>query len=381
MNNIYTIKNTVSLILSLLLYGSIHAQEYSPQQCIGEKVKSIAEILYTDYQIDCENSTEVEIDKMAIIIRKNASKKILHIGFKLFPNKTIDKHPSPAYNFIEYYLLNLYLLKEDSIILRQMNEDKVQILFGNKTRKQHLRKQLAEAVSALNRSSSFTIDMTGNNYTMAYADDENKVFKIHFPANHQLLSGMNKKESEQFFYTSLTSFPGAPCIEDTVDARTLEKIGENCYLQKGETYQIEAMNTNRYYTLQNGNYLQLADTLQAGRSVQNLFTMQADNRIEANVTLRLYGQKKIDFSIPLHKLLEFCRANGCKVFAGIESAGASSIKGTAILLNQAQGYSHTMSFEVDPRILNRPEAYKIKTDLYTFAPVHNIESIFFENQR
>ncbi len=381
MNNIYTIKNTVSLILSLLLYGSIHAQEYSPQQCIGEKVKSIAEILYTDYQIDCENSTEAEIDKMAIIIRKNASKKILHIGFKLFPNKTIDKHPSPAYNFIEYYLLNLYLLKEDSIILRQMNEDKVQILFGNKTRKQHLRKQLAEAVSALNRSSSFTIDMTGNNYTMAYADDENKVFKIHFPANHQLLSGMNKKESEQFFYTSLTSFPGAPCIEDTVDARTLEKIGENCYLQKGETYQIEAMNTNRYYTLQNGNYLQLADTLQAGRSVQNLFTMQADNRIEANVTLRLYGQKKIDFSIPLHKLLEFCRANGCKVFAGIESAGASSIKGTAILLNQAQGYSHTMSFEVDPRILNRPEAYKIKTDLYTFAPVHNIESIFFENQR
>lgn len=381
MNNIYTIKNTVSLILSLLLYGSIHAQEYSPQQCIGEKVKSIAEILYTDYQIDCENSTEAEIDKMAIIIRKNASKKILHIGFKLFPNKTIDKHPSPAYNFIEYYLLNLYLLKEDSIILRQMNEDKVQILFGNKTRKQHLRKQLAEAVSALNRSSSFTIDMTGNNYTMAYADNENKVFKIHFPANHQLLSGMNKKESEQFFYTSLTSFPGAPCIEDTVDARTLEKIGENCYLQKGETYQIEAMNTNRYYTLQNGNYLQLADTLQAGRSVQNLFTMQADNRIEANVTLRLYGQKKIDFSIPLHKLLEFCRANGCKVFAGIESAGASSIKGTAILLNQAQGYSHTMSFEVDPRILNRPEAYKIKTDLYTFAPVHNIESIFFENQR
>ncbi|EGF52002.1 conserved domain protein [Bacteroides fluxus YIT 12057] len=381
MNNIYTIKNTVSLILSLLLYGSIHAQEYSPQQCIGEKVKSIAEILYTDYQIDCENSTEAEIDKMAIIIRKNASKKILHIGFKLFPNKTIDKHPSPAYNFIEYYLLNLYLLKEDSIILRQMNEDKVQILFGNKTRKQHLRKQLAEAVSALNRNSSFTIDMTGNNYTMAYADDENKVFKIHFPANHQLLSGMNKKESEQFFYTSLTSFPGAPCIEDTVDARTLEKIGENCYLQKGETYQIEAMNTNRYYTLQNGNYLQLADTLQAGRSVQNLFTMQADNRIEANVTLRLYGQKKIDFSIPLHKLLEFCRANGCKVFAGIESAGASSIKGTAILLNQAQGYSHTMSFEVDPRILNRPEAYKIKTDLYTFAPVHNIESIFFENQR
>ena len=381
MNNIYTIKNTVSLILSLLLYGSIHAQEYSPQQCIGEKVKSIAEILYTDYKIDCENSTEAEIDKMAIIIRKNASKKILHIGFKLFPNKTIDKHPSPAYNFIEYYLLNLYLLKEDSIILRQMNEDKVQILFGNKTRKQHLRKQLAEAVSALNRSSSFTIDMTGNNYTMAYADDENKVFKIHFPANHQLLSGMNKKESEQFFYTSLTSFPGAPCIEDTVDARTLEKIGENCYLQKGETYQIEAMNTNRYYTLQNGNYLQLADTLQAGRSVQNLFTMQADNRIEANVTLRLYGQKKIDFSIPLHKLLEFCRANGCKVFAGIESAGASSIKGTVILLNQAQGYSHTMSFEVDPRILNRPEAYKIKTDLYTFAPVHNIESIFFENQR
>lgn len=381
MNNIYTIKNTVSLILSLLLYGSIHAQEYSPQQCIGEKVKSIAEILYTDYQIDCENSTEAEIDKMAIIIRKNASKKILHIGFKLFPNKTIDKHPSPAYNFIEYYLLNLYLLKEDSIILRQMNEDKVQILFGNKTRKQHLRKQLAEAVSALNRSSSFTIDMTGNNYTMAYADDENKVFKIHFPANHQLLSGMNKKESEQFFYTSLTSFPGAPCIEDTVDARTLEKIGENCYLQKGETYQIEAMNTNRHYTLQNGNYLQLADTLQAGRSVQNLFTMQADNRIEANVTLRLYGQKKIDFSIPLHKLLEFCRANGCKVFAGIESAGASSIKGTVILLNQAQGYSHTMSFEVDPRILNRPEAYKIKTDLYTFAPVHNIESIFFENQR
>ena len=107
MNNIYTIKNTVSLILSLLLYGRIHAQEYSPQQCIGEKVKSIAEILYTDYQIDCENSTEAEIDKMAIIIRKNASKKILHIGFKLFPNKTIDKHPSPAYNFIEYYLLNL----------------------------------------------------------------------------------------------------------------------------------------------------------------------------------------------------------------------------------------------------------------------------------
>lgn len=87
MNNIYTIKNTVSLILSLLLYGSIHAQEYSPQQCIGEKVKSIAEILYTDYQIDCENSTEAEIDKMAIIIRKNASKKFFTSGSNYFQTK------------------------------------------------------------------------------------------------------------------------------------------------------------------------------------------------------------------------------------------------------------------------------------------------------
>lgn len=367
------------VLMLLLLAASIKAQEYAPNHYIGERVNYTAEKLYTNYAVDCYRSAKTKVDGHIVRIRKNRSGKVYHIGFEFFPDDMIDQPSATVHRFIESYLLYLYLLKDDAEIHRQMQEDKVQIHFQGKPHKGQLQKRLIESLPLTTPDRTFTIHMNESKYTAACTEKEKPLFEIIFPINYQLLSGMNKKESEQAFYEQLATATGLPCPDQAISATAPERIGANCYIQRGEIYQIESMNNHRYYIL-DGVFKQLSDTLQAAKSIHNLFTMHADKMLETDISLQLYGGKQIGFSTPLCRLLEFCREEGCEIFAGIEQENAGAVKGTAILLNRTQGYSHTLSFEVNPQILTHPESHRMKADLYLFAPIHNIETLYYENE-
>lgn len=367
------------VLMLLLLAASIKAQEYAPNHYIGERVNYIAEKLYTNHAVDCYRSAKTKVDEYTVRIRKNRGGKVYHIGFEFFPDDTAGPLPATVHRFIESYLLYLYLLKDDAEIHRQTREDKVQIYFRGKPHKGQPQKRLIESLSLTPPDRTFTIHTSGNKYTATCTEKGKPLFEIIFPANHQLLSGMNKKESEQAFYEQLATATDLPCPDKAASVTAPERIGANCYMQRGEIYQIESMNNHRYYTL-DGVFKQLSDTLQAAKSIHNLFTMRTGKTLETDISLQLYGGKQIGFSIPLCRLLEFCRKEGCEIFAGIEQEDADTVKGTAILLNRMQGYSHTLSFEASPQILTHPETHRMKADLYLFAPIHNIETLYFEKQ-
>ncbi len=369
------------LYILLLLPATIRSQEMSVSTYASEKLQDIAYKLYADYQIDCYNTTVKEVDGFAITIQKDKFKKVTHIGFKLFADELTAQYPSIAYLFIERYFLDLYLLKDESAITRQMGEDKVHLRFGNMIPKSKMQERLAILIPLASKSHSLTINSENNVNTVTCNNEKGNLFEARFPSDYQLLSGMNKKECESSFYTSLLAFTDEPTDIPAATPHALEKIGSNCYMQKGETYQIDAMNTHRYYASQDGKFKQLADINRAEQSIHNIFTLQTDKRIEANITLRLYGHKKIEFSMPLHKLLGFCKTNGCRIFAGIESADSLQVKGTAILLNSVDGYNHLLAFEVSPNVLDRPEEYAMKVNFHIFTPNHNIETLFYENKQ
>lgn len=381
MNNIQQTKVLLLYIFILFFAGVGISQEISANSYGSEKLRNIAERLSTDYHLDCNNNNIKEIDGLSIIIQKDLFGKITQIGFKLFPDELTGQVPSIACTFIERYLLDLYLQKDEQTIIQQMKEDKVHFGFGKTVPKNKLRTQIATLVPLLNESCSIAINTANYTHTVICKDDKDYLFEVKFPSDYQLMSGMNKKECELYFYTSLLSFSDDLTDTPNVPLPPLEKTSKNYYIQKGETYQIEAMNTHRYYDLQDGVYKQLTDTAHAEESIQNLFTLQADRRIEVDITLKLYGQKKVEFSMPLHKLLEYCRANGCKIFAGIESADTAQVKGTAILLNSTDGYNHLLAFKASPKLLERPEEHKMEINLHTFIPNHNIETLYHENKQ
>lgn len=379
MNSLCNLKVLLLSVLTLLLAGNVRAQEYAPNHYIGERTNYVAKKLYTDHATDCHHSLQAEVDGHPVSIRKDRNGKVCHIGFRLFPDDTADRLSATAQRFMESYLLYLYLLKDDAAILRQLQEDKVKIRFRGTPHRVQLQKHLAESLPLSGPDRPFTVHMDESNYTVACTERGKPYFEIVFPTDHQLLSGMNKKESEQAFYEQLSAATDLPCPDEAESHTTPEKIGANCYVQRGESYQIESMNTHRYYML-DGGFKQLADTQQAAKSIHNLFTMHAGKLLEADLSLRLYGGKRIDFTIPLCRLLEFCREEGCEVFAGIEQAETDTVKGTAILLNRAQGYSHTLFFRASPQVLAHPKTHRMKADLYLFAPIHNIETLYFEKQ-
>lgn len=378
------LKKTKRLILYLLLVLAIptQAQERTMAHYASKKLWDMAECVYQRYQTDCQRKRLFTLQGFPVYTALDDTQRVSHIGFALFDEKLTVSHPSPIFRFVERYLLDLFLQEDNAAIAQRLHEDKVTVHSIRMTSNANLHQALSRLAERLRNTASLKLSQDEQQYTVHFQDREgNLLDKMQFPIDYQLLSGMDKIECEKRFCETLrTNVPAAIRSLPSRNPEQTERIGANLYMERGEYYQIEAMNNNRYYTLQKRQMQQACSTECPDESIQNLFTMQADPRIKAELTLRLYGGKKWVLYLPLEHLLAFCQQSGCTTFAGIEKSGDEQVQGTAILLNRTAGYSHTLAFEAPIRLLTTPDACPIKLEMYLFSPIHNIQTLFYEQQ-
>ena len=55
------------------------------------------------------------------------------------------------------------------------------------------------------------------------------------------------------------------------------------------------------------------------------------------------------------------------------------IEGTALAVNVALGYQHLLSYKVNKSVFDRPKTTVIDLKVYSFIPIDNVSSVFFEN--
>lgn len=368
-----------AVLILMLLCGASHAAE---GQFRSPKLRTMAERLEAGYGIDCNHGGMYEIHGIPVLVSKNRYKEISHIGFSLFSDGVMEQSPSPVYRFVERYLLELVLLKDNAAIRTGMKEDKVTLRFGEKE-VADIYGGLLRSLPLIRNNLSLTVTTDNSYYAVSWFKDGKSVFCMRFPLQYELLWGINKKDLEMLFYPDFMHYVslGTRPLEQQEDMTGLEKANGNCYVWTGDWYGIEAMNSNRYYKKNAaGGYEPLCSSSRPDESACNLFTLQAPAAMQATVTQRMYGRKKQTFTVGLQQLLDFCRAEGCKVFAAIEKRSHNRVEGSATLLNQALGYIHVISFSMDSRMLEHPADYEMKLEIYAYVPTHNIHTLFHDDK-
>lgn len=374
---------TYLAVLCLCLAATAAAQ--APRFANGN-LQRLAGQLQAEYGLDCTRPGTQEFGQNRLVVTQDSLRRIDHIGLALFPESIVRENPSPVYRFVERYLLELYLPQEQPTPEQRLKEDNVTLHFPSNPGGS-LRDDIARHLPRLDEHTSLLVLTDNHRYSVSIYHGERALFVMRFPIRYELLWGMNKVEAENGFYEALLRYrpPRATAVPPlaAAQASALQPDGDGCLVLTGDSYVIAAVNNDRFYRLApDGTCRPVLDRTHAEESLRNLFLMpDLSAGITASVTQRMYRRRTLQFDIPLHHLLSFCRTAGCQAYVGIETCTAERVTGTVILLNPSLGYCHQLYFETDIGILDHPRRHKMSLELYAFVPTHNIGNLFDEKEK
>lgn len=369
------------LCLAAMLPLAAQSPRYS-----SHVLRQLAATLQSRYGADCSRAGVMPLGENELVVAKDTLGRIDHIGFRLFPPQVAAENPSPVYRFVERYLLELYLCEELPTPAQRLKEDKVTILFPGHEG-EGIVYNIGHHLPRIGEDASLIVLTDNSRYSVAIYRDGRPQFVIRFPIRYELLWGMNKKEAESGFYEALMRFvpPGPQAAErlpeDLVPMLEPTDNDSTCLALPGDMYQIEAMNSTCFYRRSaDGAYWPLYDGRFLEESARNLFLLPSGKNVQAKVCQRLYGRRKLEFEVSLHRLLSFFKTTGCQAYVGIETLTGKEVTGTVVLLNPAYGYCHQLSFSMPSGLLADPEKYWLDIELYAYVPTHNIGNLFYERK-
>lgn len=371
----------VLLVVCTLEAGVAYSQ--STSKFMNRKLEGIAASLSSLYQFNSSVPQTYVLSSLCaskpVIVTVDQFRVVNHIGLKLFDRAIVEGNPSPVYNFVERLFLELLLLKSDAEIKQYLSESKV-ILQAGAVLQQNMAKGLLRLLADITPDQSVFITTDNSRYAISWIRNGKPILSVRFPIQYELLWGMNKAEAENRFYSDILSFRDRSKEAEALEMprpESLIAMGDSCYCAAGDFYAIEAVTSNRYYKQRpNGSFGQLFDIQHPIESICNLFTAETPQQIEVKVAQKMYGGRKNAFTLPLSKLVNFCRMSGCEVYVGIESQEGTHLRGMVILMNRSLGYNHLFHFDTDTRILLHPETYRMEIELYAFVPIHNINNLY-----
>lgn len=297
---------------------------------------------------------EQKHNRYNITKRINEWEEIEHIGLRLFSETMRKDHPSPTYDFLERYLLELNLENgtENEIVLLQKP---VYFIKGN-----------YRTALQIDSTYDYRIDeIEFHKYKSTWSKGGKEILQIVYDMDYQLLSGCNISELEEGFVRRLKRH-----VIENVD--TLP--------EKGAFIIAPDINNNIYIDHKNPpsdssicrNYIFNAN--QASRSVANLMLLD-DLPVDVNLTISLnrYDYKTDTLTIPLFTFINFCRSSeGCTPYFAIKQYIDNIFEGLLLLANRDSGYMHMLTVTINKDIIDNRKGI-VQGKLLVYIPLHNVK--------
>lgn len=313
-----------------------------------------------------------------IVIHRDRNQKIDHIGVKLFNRAIVEKHPSPIYYFVERYLLEILLLDDEEDIKGKLKRERVTIsseLYELLSYKQGVRNILGDA----SLGTSVYVTCNNNRYLMSCIKDKNIVLSLEFPVCYELITGNTKLEAENSLYPSLLFYkPDKHFMADV--PKDLVVPHGNMLTCNDDYYATEQMISTSYYRKQKNDTLVVFASDYIMESTYNLFNAYVDQSVNVEITQSLYGNKSNTFTYSLPVFMHFLRSQGCGVYTAIQTMDDDRISGAVMAVNMELGYQHLMLFTFDRTLFEHPDKKVVKVKMYSYIPIHNVSSLFYENK-
>lgn len=301
--------------------------------------------------------------------------QIVKLGLKIFEDSIINNYNSSVCSFIEGELLKFIL---DDVKAREARrkEDQVYLFYSNLLQESALLKNPQLIGSVTSNINGVAINMKNNQYQILIANANGERLMMKFPAINSLISGMDKKELEEYLFKTLTIENNSLLNHsDNYLGGNLHTEGE-LLVSEGGNYMLNEFSSQKFF-IRIKDSLKLVFTPQyVKESFSNLFLTGGSNNqtVALKIKLKGYGNEDKLLTIPLDKFISNFD-NQYELYFGIEDSLANKLRGSLIIFNPALNYIHLCDIQTDTDTMfaNHPS---IKVVMYPFIPTHNIKNLF-----
>ena len=287
-------------------------------------------------------------------------------GLKLFGPEVKDAASYPqlvVMGFLERYFGKELPALQQMSMERKMADDKVYFRRGGI-------RDLAHVADTM----PFSISQIDKFYEVTWMKSDEPFVSIVFPAQYDLLLGVQKDEASKQFKDAVLAAPQR--TKDLNVPANLEKISESLYKTKSDTLNLASLTDAIYFNKVNEDYYPVFDNSHLDYSAANLFhglISNADYRMY--VEQSVYGMTAINYTISLSQWLNYCAEWDLKVFFAVEEEREDGVLALVIAQSKELGYHHLLSVVIpDKFVTNRNAVLKVK--LTPYIPTHNVKNLY-----
>ena len=220
----------------------------------------------------------------------------------------------------------------------------------------------------------FSICLLDRYYEVNWMKAEEPFVTIVFPAQYDLLLGLQKDEALKQFKESILAAPQR--TEEIKALSDLEQVNDFLYQSKGDTLELASLTDALYYNKVREEYHTVFDNDHLAYSAANLFhglIPAADYRMY--VEQSVYGMTAINYSIMLSQWLNYCAEWGLKVFFAVEEEREDGILAIVIAQSKELGYHHLLSVVIPDKFIDDQNTV-LKVRMTPYIPVHNLKDLY-----
>lgn len=265
-------------------------------------------------------------------------------------------------DFLERYFSELPHLKHTTISTK-LADDKVYFRNGNLSDLNHVADTMP-----------FSINFYEKYYEVEWKKQEKPFVTIVFPAQYDLLLGMQQEEAQRKFKETILS---APHRKNTVVIpEGMKKMEDGVYMARTGFLELESFTDATYYNKVGNSYRPFYDKSHLDYSAANLLHgLISKNDYKLYVEQSVYGLKTINYTITLSQWLDYCASLGLKVYFGIEEERKDGILALVIVQSKELGFNHMLSLVIPDKFVTDRKTI-LKARMTPYIPIHNIKNLF-----
>jgi len=373
-------KSLLCFVIGLLLVSNSFSQQIFYSQSLQNLYYSLPEtcrdVTGNDFEINaiifCYDV--IQGDTVPIVYHWDENKVLEHIGYRFVAIGDTVTTNAAVVRFIERELLTLLTTSDLNQTLVSYHENDLSIQLNDKPVKLSFLQDKQGLLSLLKNYMGITINfINGKMYEVSLVFNKNQKLSFNFPADNELLTGMDKKESDIRLAVQLKNHKAKPDRIVAPDYGYLQLLSDSIYVERGNSFIVPQINNDIFYTKIDSSYNLIFDSRLLAETFSNTLIVPANKNYTINITHRLYGNQVKKYTVNNCDFNDYFRSGYDRYF-GIESLDKDKLTGTLILTDRNTNAIHLafVSISLDD-LLN---GGTMEMQLYSNIPQHNIKTLF-----
>ncbi len=283
----------------------------------------------------------------------------------LFSSETkeaVPKCQAIVMDFLEHYFTELTHQKQTTIETK-MADDKV-----------YFRKGKPSDLYQVCDTMPFSISLLDRYFEVKWMRADEPFVTIVFPAQYDLLLGLEKDEVSKRFKDAVLAAPQKK--EDLKILSDMENVSGTLYKSKSDTLELASLSDAKYYNKGREDYHPVFDNDHLAYSAANLFHgLINDMDYRMYIEQSVYGMTTINYTITLNQWLNYCAEWGLKVFFAVEEEREDGILALVIAQSKELGYHHLLSVVIPDKFVSDQNAV-LKVRMTPYIPIHNVKDLY-----